>query len=66
MKRQTITIGSFIQLKLPCNLYAYGRIVMKLNYAFYDIFSETEIPVSTSELAHIANAQDLRLLGGCH
>lgn len=43
MKRQTITIGSFIQLKLPCNLYAYGRIITKSNCAFYNIFSETEI-----------------------
>ncbi len=43
MKRQKITIGSFIRLKLPCNLFGYGRILEKASYAFYDIFSETEI-----------------------
>ncbi|SHN34378.1 immunity 26/phosphotriesterase HocA family protein [Chitinophaga sp. CF418] len=42
MKRQKITIGSIIRIKLPCHKYAYARILKNANYAIYDLITENE------------------------
>ncbi|MBV7531176.1 Imm26 family immunity protein [Chitinophaga sp. sic0106] len=42
MAKQRITAGAVLKIQLPCGKIAYGRILGKANYAFYNYFTDIE------------------------
>jgi hypothetical protein len=53
--RQQITPGSIFKIELPCKKIAYGRILEKANYAFYNYFTDNV----EKDVSRIANSDVL-------
>ena len=46
MGRQQRTVGAIVEIKLRNNLYSYGRILDKANFAIYDILTEETLSIN--------------------